>query len=86
LIGGDFNILRYNDEKNKSFLGNRFTDMFNWIINSYELRELALSGGKYTWSNNQSDPTLEKLDRILVNDKWETNFPMTNLRKIPRYM
>jgi hypothetical protein len=36
------------------------------------MRELALIGGKYTWSNNHADPTLEKLDRVLMNDKWET--------------
>jgi hypothetical protein len=32
------------------------------------------------------DPTLEKLDRVLMNDGWESLFPQTNLRKIPRYM
>jgi hypothetical protein len=60
--------------------------MFNWIINSYGLREVDLNGGKFTWSNNQVDPTLEKLDRTLMNDKWEELFPMTNLRKRPRLM
>jgi hypothetical protein len=68
-VGGDFNILSYSDGKNKIFCGNRFSDMFNWIINSYELRGIALDGEKYTWSNNHIDPTLEKLDRILMNDK-----------------
>jgi hypothetical protein len=60
--------------------------MFNWIINSYELREIEMSGRKYTWSNNQADPTLEKLDRILVNSKWEASFPLSTLRKIPRFI
>jgi hypothetical protein len=86
MVGGDFNIQRYSDEKNKNFCGNRFSDMFNWIINSYEMREIALNGGKYTKSNNHVDPTLEKLDKILMNDKWETIFPLSNVRKIPRYM
>jgi hypothetical protein len=86
LLVGETNILRYSDENNKNFYGNKFSDMFNWIINSYELREMALNGGKYTWSNNHVDPTLEKLDRILMNDKWEIIFPLSNVRKIPRYM
>jgi hypothetical protein len=46
--------------------------MFNWIINSYELREISLNGGKFTWSNNQADPTLEKLDRLLMNNELES--------------
>jgi hypothetical protein len=60
--------------------------MFNWIINTYELRDLPLNGGLFTWSNNHSDPTLERLDRGLINPDWEINFPLTNLRKTPRIM
>jgi exonuclease III len=52
LIGGDFNILRFSDDKNKNFTQNRFFDIVNRIINLYELRDLALQGGTYTWSNN----------------------------------
>jgi hypothetical protein len=69
ILGGDFIILRSSDEKNKEFKANRFTYMFNWIINSYELGEIPLNGGKYTCSNNQADPTLERLDRVLMNSK-----------------
>ena len=48
---------------------------------------MELNGGKYTWSNNRFDPTLERLDRVLINDKWEKEFSLTNLmRKAPREM
>ena len=57
-------------KKNEKFLGNLYTDMFNLVINSYELRDLPLIGEKYMWSNNQQDPTIEKLDRILINFWW----------------
>jgi hypothetical protein len=67
LIGGDFNILIFSGEKNRNFSCNRFTDMFNWIINTFELRDLNLNGGVYTWSNNQEDSTLERLDRVLIS-------------------
>ena len=86
LIGGDFNIMRFSDDKNKSFLGNKFTDLFNWVINTHGMRDVDLNGGKYTWSNNQVDPTLERLDRVLMSDKWEKEFPLTNLRKAPQEM
>jgi hypothetical protein len=45
-----------------------------------------MSGGKYTWSNNQVEPTLEKLDRILVNNKWDARFPLSTVRKILRFV
>jgi hypothetical protein len=56
--------------------------MFNWVINSYELGDV-LNGGLYTWSNNQANPTLEKLDRDLISPEWEATFHLTNLRKKP---
>lgn len=84
IIGGDFNILRYSSEKNKNFHQNRFSDLFNTIIHANELREIFVAGGKYTWSNNQRKPTLEKLDRILMTREWEIIFPAVNVHKIPR--
>ena len=86
LIGGDFNILRFSSEKNKTFHSNKHSNLFNFIINSFELRDLAINGGRFTWSNNQEDPILEKLDRVLISEEWETYFPLTTLRKIPRFM
>lgn len=43
-----------------------------------------MSGGVFTWSNNQEPPTLEKLDRILVSKGWEDIFPHAMVRKLPR--
>jgi hypothetical protein len=82
LIGGDFNILRFSSEKNKIMRSNRWTYMFNSIINTYALREIHLSGDQYTCTNNQADPTLEKLDRFLMNSDWEDLFPLTIVHKL----
>jgi len=84
LMGGDFNIMRYSSDKNKPFSPNKYSDLFNWMINTYELRDLNLNGGNYTWSNNQDFPTLERLDRILMSEDWENLFPLSTLKKIPR--
>ena len=63
LIGGDFNIIRYSKEKNNM---DGVHTSFHSLIHFYELRELNMNGGMFTWSNNQDAPTLVKLDRILV--------------------
>lgn len=60
IIGGDFNIIRYIKEKNTMDGVHRHTPLFNSIIHFYELRELVMAGGMFTWSNNQEVPTLEK--------------------------
>jgi hypothetical protein len=45
-----------------------------------------MSGGKYTWSNNQENPTLERLDRFLVSKTWGENLPLVIVNKLPRVM
>jgi exonuclease III len=52
LLCGDFNIIRFSSEKNNSNPIHRHSDTFNAIINAYELRELVMTGGIYTWSND----------------------------------
>jgi hypothetical protein len=84
LIGGDFNIIRFANERNRQVGFQRYSDLFNTLIDFYELRELEMSGGIYTWSNNQEIPILEKLDRILVSKEWEDLFPQAWARKLPR--
>jgi hypothetical protein len=41
-----------------------------------------MTGGKYTWSNKRKNPTLEKLDRILMSPEWEMLFPLVSVRKL----
>lgn len=73
LIGGDFNIIRYAHEKSRNSSIHRHTNLFNSLISFYEPRELNMSDGGYTWSNNQDPPTFKKLDRILVSGEWRTS-------------
>ena len=56
IVGGDFNILRHGGEKNKKLHDHKSIDMFNSVINSYGLREIYYSGGKYTRTNNHTTP------------------------------
>ena len=84
LIRGDFNIIRFSSDKNKPFGVHKHTDLFNNIISIYDLLDIHLVGGKYTWSNNQENPTLERLDRVLISKQWEDLFPSVFLYKLPR--
>jgi hypothetical protein len=43
IAGRDFNNLRFSSEKNKKFVHNRFSAMFNSIIQSYDLIEISMS-------------------------------------------
>lgn len=50
LIGGDFNIIRYANERDKTMINHIFPNLFNTLIHSHELRELIMTWGVYTGS------------------------------------
>jgi exonuclease III len=74
LVGGDFNILRKETNKNKPGGTNKWSSLFNSIIDFHNLVELDLNGRLYTWSNNRDPPTFEKLDRFLGSPEWDLHY------------
>jgi hypothetical protein len=62
LIMGDFNFIRKPSDRNKpgGYLNGML--LFNEAISNLCLVELPLKGRKFTWSNIQQAPLLERLD------------------------
>ena len=58
--------------------------MFNTIIESLDLREIELSGRKFTWANALPNPTYEKLNRVLASVEWEQKFPLVTVQALSR--
>jgi exonuclease III len=83
-IGGDFNIIRDSTEKNNDRFEERWPFLFNAVIDSLDLRELEMSGRKFTWANSRRVPTYERLDRVLVSTEWEQNFPLATVEALNR--
>ena len=49
--------------------------------------DLRYSGMHYTWSNQcPENLIMRKLDRVLVNEKWNLNFPLPEARFLPSGM
>lgn len=84
LIGGDFNILRNSREKNNDRFNNRWPFLFNAVIDSFDLREIVLTGRQYTWANSLPNPTYEKLDRVLLTTDWEFKYPLVSVHALDR--
>lgn len=84
ILGGDFNIIRYEDEKNGGVIHRTLMYKFNYMINLLSLCELHRSGNKFTWTNKQKQPTMEVLDRVLVTQSWEALFPLSTVRSLIR--
>jgi hypothetical protein len=58
--------------------------MFNDIIESLDLQEIALSGRQFTWASLRETPTNKKLDRILASIEWENKSPLVTVRDLTR--
>ena len=84
LVGGDFNIIRRKEEKNNDNFDSRWPFMFNAIIESLDLREIALSSRQFTWASRRDKPTYEKLDRVLASVEWEQKYPLVSVVALTR--
>jgi len=46
------------------------------------LNEIVLQGRKFTWSNMQQPPLLEKLDWVFTSNSWGISYPTTSVRAL----
>jgi exonuclease III len=80
LICGDFNLILRDEDKNNSHVDRRMMNRFRRIANDLALTEVYLNSCRYTWSNEQSPPTLVLLDHLLCTADWEEQFGECQLR------
>lgn len=85
-ILGDFNVITHPDES----VGGVFhwhtcnTDFVD-CIHSNHLLDLRYYGQYHTWWNSFPDnPTFRKLDRVLVDDRWFSSYPLSSAKFLPR--
>jgi hypothetical protein len=76
LVLGDFNLIRRQDNRNKP--GGNVADMFqfNEVISHLVWNEIPLQGRKFTWSNMQPSPLLEKIDWVFPLNAGICLFPI----------
>ena len=67
-------------DKNNNRINRRMMGRFRRFISEMELGEAVLQGRKYTWSNEQRNPTLSKIDRWFFSADWEAAHPSCQLQ------
>jgi len=75
-ITGDFNVVRFPEEKWGKEGFSCYEKEFVDCIQHLEVDDIAYMGCYHTWTNNQagSDFVSKKLDRVLANGEWLTSF------------
>jgi hypothetical protein len=86
LILGDFNLIYQAEDKNNSNLNRRLMASFKAVIDNLSLKEIGLNGRRFTWSNEQDNPTLTRIDRLFCTPDWELTFPTCFLHSLPSLM
>ena len=76
--------MRHIKEKNKDNFNPQWSFLFNAVIDSFDLREMELTGRQFTWANSLTDPTYEKLDRVLMTIEWELKYPLVTVHALDR--
>ena len=84
LVLGDFNFIRKPEDRSKP--GGDINDMliFNEAISNLGLIELPLKGRKFTWSNMQQEPLLERLDWFFTSESWTISYPATSVSALAK--
>lgn len=65
MVGGDFNLERFQHERKGGDGNGHDRRKFDSLIADLGLMDLLITGRDFTWSNLHEDPYLAKLDRIL---------------------
>lgn len=74
VIGGDFNVCRYEHEKFNCLRRSRAMKSFSDIILELELLDLPLHGAQYTWSRGEEQLQATRIDRFLISSEWNDSF------------
>lgn len=68
LLLGDFNLIYKDQDKNRGRLNRRLMLKFRRALNHLlEVKEVELTGRKFTWSNQQESPNVTRIDRVFYN-------------------
>ena len=75
LMLGDFNLIYRVEDKNNNRINIPMLNRFKNTIDNLQLAPLELFGRRFTWCNDQQNPTMTKIDHFLATAEWLEMFP-----------
>ncbi|KAJ0938354.1 putative RNA-directed DNA polymerase [Helianthus annuus] len=83
VVGGDFNAVRFREEKRNCSFKHLCASNFNSFIYETGLIEYDMRGRNFTWQS-ENGYKLSKLDRFLVNIEFFNKWPEARVQVLPR--
>jgi hypothetical protein len=82
LICGDFNAIRFRNEKSGSSFNVRASSTFNKFLDDFNLIEYELFSRKFTWSNGRHSALL---DRFICSMQWDSLYAKCVVKDLASY-
>ncbi|RVX04892.1 hypothetical protein CK203_019123 [Vitis vinifera] len=83
-IGGDFNAIRFPEERRNASRLTAEMRRFSEVIGELGLRDFPLAEGPFTWIGGLNSQAASRLDRFLISDQWEDHFLVITQSALPR--
>jgi hypothetical protein len=80
---GDFNLIRFPENRNKAGGNSNEMMLFNDLIHHLDLIGILFQGIDFTWNNIPDNTLLEKLDWVFTSTSWSLSCP--NTKVLPLY-
>ncbi|KAK1316062.1 hypothetical protein QJS10_CPA05g01627 [Acorus calamus] len=84
LVVGDFNVTRFPEDCNRPRPITPGMTRFSSWIDGEGLIDLPVGNQVFTWSNLREEPSLARLDRVLMDSEWKAKFPGCEVVPLPR--
>jgi exonuclease III len=82
LLLGDFNLITRASDKNNTNINRWLIGKFRRARNHLHLKDIRLAGRRFTWSNDQQNTMLTRIDHMFCTDDWDILFPDAHLQAI----
>lgn len=84
VVGGDFNITRFEDKRAGRAKNTMAMRDFSRFIDDMELIDLPLHGGQYTWFRGNNEHSASRIDRFLISSQRDNSFKAIKQSVLPR--
>ncbi|KAJ4746716.1 DNAse I-like superfamily protein [Rhynchospora pubera] len=74
LICGDFNLTLQPEERTNRLYNQAGTADFAKLVDELQLIDLQMDGRSYTWSSHRMNPSMARLDRVLLNQSFASSY------------
>lgn len=84
VIGGDFNVCRFEAKRYNCNRRTKAMRNFSEIISDLQLINLSLLVAQYTWSRGENNLQASRIDRFLISTEWNESFKSIKQLAMPR--